>query len=180
MDKVDASVLADLLDCNFITGELRWKKRPDVMFKNSVDASKWNNKMQGKLAFTTLSDNGYYRGGIFGRKYTAHAVIWALYHGSWPQCEIDHINGDRTDNSIKNLRDCDRSQNQMNRSYQKNSKTNIKGVWFSKSKGKYESAIRYYGKKQHIGTFDTIEQAETAYKKASYEFHGDYVREVQQ
>lgn len=176
--KVDASILRDLLDCDFLTGELRWKKRPETMFKNATDAAKWNNKMQGVRAFTTVSDNGYYRGGLFGKKYTAHAVIWALYHGSWPKYEIDHINGDGLDNSIKNLRECNRSQNQMNRNFQKNSKTKIKGVWFSKSKGKYESSIRHYGKKVHIGTFDTIEEAAMAYEKAARELHGDYVRGV--
>jgi len=55
-------------------------------------------------AFLSESE-GYLSGGHFGHNYSAHRMAWAIYYGKWPELEIDHINGDRSDNRIKNLRD---------------------------------------------------------------------------
>lgn len=67
-----------------------------------------------KEAFTTYR-LGYLNGSHLGYTYDAHRIAWALYYGAWPEKEIDHWNGDRADNRIRNLRDVSHLENSRNR-----------------------------------------------------------------
>ena len=85
----------------------------------------------------------------------------------------DHINHNTLDNRKSNLRNCTRSQNQMNRKTAKN-KLGLKGVDYHAQNGKYRAQIQLFGKKIHIGYFDTKEEATEAYKNRATELFGEF------
>jgi hypothetical protein len=92
-----------------------------------------------------------------------------------PSHQIDHINGDRTDNRLENLREATNSENQYNSKTRKDNKLGIKGISCYRE-GKYRAYTRDNGKKIHIGCFDTLEEAKAAYDKAASTIHGEFFR----
>jgi hypothetical protein len=86
-------------------------------------------------------------------------------YGKWPEGEIDHINGNKADNRICNLRDVDRSTNQQNakKAQSNNKSAGLLGVSLHKSRNKFRAQITYDKKRHHIGYFDTAELAYAAY-----------------
>lgn len=88
--------------------------------------------------------------------------------------QLDHINGKRDDNRIENLRWCSRSQNQHNKGLQKNNKSGFKGVRCSD--GRWRATIWNEGKYNHIGCYDTAEEAFDAYKNKAAELHGIFAK----
>lgn len=93
--------------------------------------------------------------------------------------DVDHINGDRLDNRLLNLRLCSRSQNNFNRRASSANKTGFKGVCFVKRDGKYNARITTKdGKYKSLGNFDTAIEAHKAYVEASKIHHGEYMVEA--
>jgi hypothetical protein len=91
--------------------------------------------------------------------------------GRWPEEHIDHRNRDTADNRLANLRECSRSQNMGNSKVSCNNRLNMKGVRLHKW-GKYSARIR----DQHLGMFDTVEEAAAAYAAAAAEAFGPFAR----
>nr|WP_064759029.1 HNH endonuclease [Escherichia coli] len=110
---------------------------------------------------------------INGVKYFAHRLAWLITYGFWPPDVIDHINGNRTDNRICNLRLATLAENSRNRSAQKNG-CGYKGVYYSKRQRKWVGQIRANGIKHHLGVFDNPEDAHKAYCIAAKNLHGDF------
>lgn len=106
--------VSKILFCDPIAGKLFWKARPMSMFKDGAAFAVWNKKHAGREAFTCTDENGYRCGGILGKKYRAHRIIWLLHYRKWPSAVIDHINGDPSDNRICNLRDVTQAENIRN------------------------------------------------------------------
>lgn len=119
------------------------------------------------------NNHGYIRIYVLGRVYSAHRLAFFFTHGRWPDGEIDHINGDRRDNRIENLRECSRFQNIQN---VRRTKANgvPKGVFWDKRFQKWQVQIRANGRKVHVGYFKEITEAEAAAIKARQELHGDF------
>lgn len=128
----------------------------------------------GHPAFATRKANGYLFGRTLGYSILSHRAAWLLTYGTWPKGEIDHINGDKTDNRIDNLRDCSRSENQHNRPRYSNNKSGLKGVSWHKQKMKWRAVIALHGKSKHLGLFDDKLDAFEAYKSACSELHRDF------
>ena len=102
------------------------------------------------------------------RRFAAHRLAWALVHGEWPKSEIDHINGERTDNRIENLRVVTTSENRQN---QRRGRGRL-GLLGVRRNGKRFSAIIGVNYKTHcLGTFDTPEEAHAAYVTAKRQLH---------
>ena len=89
---------------------------------------------------------------------------------------LDHINMDRADNRISNLRETDNAQNMHNRCAQSNNTSGFKGVSYDKARSLYAAEISYKGEKYHIGRFSTAIEAHEAYKRAATKLHGEFAR----
>lgn len=112
---------------------------------------------------------GYVRIRIEGKYYAAHRLAWLYVYGKLPEYEIDHINRDRLDNRIENLRDVPHFENCQNQGAKKNSILGVKGV--SKVRNKYTAKISILGKIIRLGTFDTLEEAKAKYDTAAQILH---------
>lgn len=77
----------------------------------------------------SLDKDGYLIIKIKKRQYKAHRIAWLLHYGRFPTKEIDHINRNRSDNRISNLREVDRCENNRNSSKKVNPKTGVIGVY---------------------------------------------------
>ena len=107
---------------------------------------------------------------LLGRLYQAHRLAWLVEHGVWPSKHIDHINGDRHDNRISNLRECDDKLNMEN--IRRPHKDNSLGVLGVKRHGsRFLARIYVDGKEQSLGSFDTPEEAHVAYIEAKRKLH---------
>ena len=124
----------------------------------------------GQLAGTSNPD-GRREISVFNRKIKAARLAWLVTTGEWPKGEIDHINGDPSDNRIVNLRDVSRMVNQQNQRRAKSSnKSGLLGVKTNKT-GKCSANIVLEGKKIFLGMFDTPYQAHVAYLAAKRRLH---------
>lgn len=124
--------------------------------------------------FRTVNSSGYIRIRIDGVYYYAHRLAWMYVHGEWPPADVDHINGDRADNRMCNLRLATRKENLQNRSASRSSATKVKGVDYHAGMRKYRVRIRSEGKRFTVGYFDSVEEAAIAYEKAAAELHGEF------
>jgi len=104
----------------------------------------------------------------------AHMLAWLIVYGEWPNGQIDHINGDRLDNRIKNLRVVTQQQNAFNRVLYKNNSSGVKGVSWSIAQQAWHAQIRVTGKRIHLGFFKSKNDAANAYAAASAKFHGEF------
>lgn len=96
-------------------------------------------------------------------EYRAHRLAWLFVHGEWPTQVIDHINGNRQDNRIANLRDVSVAENcQGFRTVSPRNKTGITGVGWSKQKNCFTASKMIDGKSKFLGCFDTLEEAAAA------------------
>src|ERR1043165_1894219 len=125
------------------------------------------NNGHGKRAGEEIGQNashGYRAVKIRNKQYMLHRLIWQYVHGSLPNGEIDHINGDKKDNRVENLRVASKSENQQNR-YRAaaHSRSKILGVSLCKQTGRWVSQIQIDGKRMALGRFDTKEAARDAY-----------------
>lgn len=116
--------------------------------------------------------HAYLNIGIGFHVYRAHRLAWLYVHGSWPDGQIDHINGDKLDNRISNLRVATTSQNKQNmRKARSDSRSGLIGAsWHTKS-NKWRAAIQIDGKKKHLGYFDTPEEAHQVFMEHKRERH---------
>lgn len=133
------------------------------------------NARAGDVAGTN-DGSGYLRITIDGTQYKTHRLAWFYVYGVWPEDEIDHINGDRKDNRLCNLREATKAENRINRCNYKNNTSGIKGVSFHKRNGKWKAQIQVSGRKMGLGYFDRIEDARDAYAEASDRLHGEFGR----
>jgi hypothetical protein len=137
--------LQELFD--YRDGELYWKER----IGTSIDLSK---------PAGDIDKHGYRVIKIEGKRYKAHRLVWKYHCGKDPKEFIDHIDGNKTNNNMENLREATNQQNLFNRGPQKNNKLGIKGV--KKQRNKYIATIEINGKRKHLGLFNTIEEARLA------------------
>lgn len=173
-DLLDVMVLRQLLEVDVATGRLWWKPRGEHMFSCAGQCRRWNRAYAGKLALNTIAKDGYKQGKIFNRIYYASRVVWALHTGNWPNDEIDHVDGNKANNSISNLRAASRFQNAQNRGLRKKGHSRFKGVTWNKRAKKWQAVIGAYGKKKYLGAFSLEEDAHRAYIKAAKQMHKEF------
>lgn len=176
-----ASVLPKILAADHETGRLYWLTRTPDMFQTgrhtaAHTCAKWNAARAGREAFTALTMNGYLHGRIWGRGYLAHRVIWALATGEWPTDQIDHINGNRSDNRLCNLRSVSHAENAMNVRRPASNTSGHIGICKPTRTGRWVAYITIEKSRRHLGSFDSMEAALSARQSAErqYGFHENH------
>ena len=131
-------------------GDLYWKK---------------NNRKAG-----CLKPTGYIVVEVNNKNMMAHRLIWMYHFGKVDQF-IDHIDGNKSNNKIENLRLATKSQNCLNKKITTLNTTGCKGVRFRKDTGKYETRISYNKNRIILGSFDNLELADLVAKEARDKYH---------
>jgi hypothetical protein len=124
-------------------------------------------------ALGTLTPKGYLTASVHGRLHRVHRLVFLYFHGYIPE-QVDHIDNNRTNNRIENLREATSEQNNHNRMPM--SQSQIKGVYWVKESNKWVAAIGIKRKKIHLGTFQTIEEAALVATQARQKLHGEFAR----
>lgn len=123
----------------------------------------------------TRDTAGYIILRIEGKNHKAHRVAWHLEKGEDPgKFEVDHINGNKIDNRIVNLRLSTRGQNRANSTHNKGSKSGIKGVYWCKNQKKWRAQITTNKKVIKLGSFTDPFEAHMAYREAAVKYHGEF------
>ena len=158
MSDLTQARLKELLSYDPDTGIFVWIKSTDKRISIGAVAGIVNNR-------------GYRRIKIDGKHRRAHRLAWLYVHGVWPDGELDHMNRDKLDNRISNLRIATRSENLQNTNIRKNNTSGVKGVWLNKVRRKWVASVHINRKYKHLGHFNTIEEATAARQAAEKEFY---------
>ncbi|EFB2693617.1 HNH endonuclease [Escherichia coli O157:H7] len=132
----------------------------------------------GRIKAGSVAGFKHKSGYIYIGRYKAHRLAWFFYYGAWPEKDIDHINGIKTDNRIANLRETDDAHNCRNKKRSISSRSGFRGVSYHKSeRGKPKWRVRVTdneGVRICIGMFDSLDEAITARILAENFFYGEY------
>jgi len=157
--------LKEFVEYNQNTGVFIWKK-----------VNKYTKYNKGKELGGIDESTGYKVAFVDGKKYRQHRLAWLYVYGEMPKGEIDHINQDRADNRICNLREVTHKENMKNKKISKKNTSGVTGVYFLKTTKKWYSQIRIDGDLKHLGYFKIKEDAIKARKDAEekYGFHKNH------
>lgn len=159
------ALLQQLLDYDPETGTLKWK----VDFghhKAGTEAGRIHKRRKHGRAAVEINLGGF--------TYQAHNLIWSIVTGKQPENEVDHKNRDPADNRWENLREADRSQNQANTALYENNQSGRRGVHFIARLNRWRAIISVKGKNEHLGYFNTAEDAAAAWERRAQEIHGEF------
>jgi hypothetical protein len=125
----------------------------------------------GSLAGVKPNAAGYGRIGIDGTRYLAHRLAWLYVHGEWPPADLDHINRNRMDNRIANLRLATRGENLQNKAMPAANTSGHKGVYWNRRANKWQAQIKANGTYHYLGLFADLSAAAAAYERAANQLH---------
>ncbi len=155
--------LREVLSYDELTGIFVWRKNTG------------KKRMAGKVAGNLTK--GYWEIAINYRQFKAHRLAWLYVYGEWPKTrDIDHINLDKLDNRIANLREATRAQNNVNAPAQRNSKSGVSGVGRHSQTNKWRAYITVNKRQKSLGLFDSFDEACAARKLAEQEHYGEFSR----
>jgi hypothetical protein len=159
---MNQSQLKEILDYDRETGIFRWAKDVGSRARKGCAAGGYNTV-------------GYIAMQVKGRRYYAHRLAWLYCYGDFPS-QIDHINHNKSDNSISNLRAVSGSDNKKNSPIQANNKSGCTGVHWNNRDGNWISQIRAEGVSTHLGVFEIKEEAIESRRKAEikYGYHENH------
>ena len=152
------------------TGRLFWREYVGFSMR-------WNSKYPGREA-GIINPRGYLRVCVDCVVHQAHRIIWAMHYGEWPDGEIDHIDGNKINNKIENLRSVSRVENGRNLALPKDNTSGVIGVSWHKQRKKWIARIKANGTYHYLGLFSNFDDAITARKNAEvrYGFHSNHGR----
>ena len=151
--QITPEFLKSVLTYDPLSGSLTWKARAREMFSSDGAFKTWNSRFSGSDALSCVATTGYLHGRILGIGFLAHRVAWAIHSGRWPEHQIDHLNGNRKDNSILNIQEVSPEGNRKNARLRSDNTSGVCGVYWDKSLKKWRSAIGLSGKSIHIGIY---------------------------
>lgn len=123
----------------------------------------------------TVNDTGYLRVDLFGKHFRVHRLIYLMFHGRLPKI-LDHINGNKLDNRIENLRPATAAQNKFNSVKPKTNKSGIKNVFWNKQLKKWTVSMSVKNKAKYFGSYETIEEAAQVAQQKRNELHKEFAR----
>lgn len=145
-------------------GALFWKHRT---------ISRGRKLKKGGKQITTKDAEGYLKVCVNYKYYLAHRVIWLMHYGNVPEF-LDHINGNKSDNRIENLRPATKYQNSCNRKSRSDNTSGVKGVNWNKIKNRWQARIYVNKKAISLGYYKDLELAELVMMEARIKFHKEY------
>lgn len=153
------------------TGAIYWLHRDPRWFSGERHRKAWmacwNSRYPGNRADTVLDSKGYPIVRVLGEKFFAHRLAFALIFDRWPERHIDHIDGNRTNNRIANLREVDQGANQRNRGLTRANTSGVVGVSWRERDKRWVATIRNRGRNEFLGHFTTKEAAVAARQAAA-------------
>ena len=156
--EITPEMLRNIFDYNPNTGVLRRRK---------------NGKIAGYK-----TRNGVMRVFVLCKSFSVHRIAFAIANNRWPTLEVDHINGNPSDNRIANLREVSHKDNMRNIGVHRDSRTGILGVSLCKRLGKYQALISNGSKQIHLGYFIDKEDAAAARRAAELKYHGKFAPHI--
>ena len=163
---ITPELLRKLLRYEPETGELFWRERTVDMFPTQGSQRIWNTRYSGKPACSGIDINGYKRVCVLYERFFSHRVIWAMQTGAWPEIGLDHIDRDRLNNRIENLRLATQKENLANVTAHKDSTSKYVGVSWHKRDKAWRAVIGDGYKTTHLGYFASEIEAARAYDAA--------------
>lgn len=159
----------EALNYNAESGVVSWnERRPLAHFSNRKrNASAFATQHGGRPA-GSVNNHGYIIIKLGQQQFGAHRLAWVLANGRWPDGDIDHINGDRTDNRITNLREVSVFDNARNQKLPRTNKSGRMGV--VAYKGHWRAQIQVNGKVKTLGEFHSFEKACAVRAEAEHRF----------
>lgn len=153
-------VLMEYTSYNKDTGEFVWIKRP-------------SNRVKIGDSIGNIGSHGYLETSLLGNRYLVHRLVWLYEHGEFPDKKIDHVDRNRLNNSIANLRLASDFENAHNVFVPsgRNKNSGLRGVTFRKKINRWTAEICANGKRIYLGCFKTPEDASSEYLKAKMQLH---------
>jgi hypothetical protein len=158
------------------TGWLTWRARDKEFFAHETAWKIWHKRYPGTRALATDNGQGYGSGSLLGYRFAAHRVVWAHYHGKWPDGSIDHINQVRDDNRIANLRDVHQDENARNQKRFVTNRSGHTGVYQQARNKRWYAHIGVNGERLGLGSYKNKVDAVAARKAAEikYNYHENH------
>lgn len=154
---MNQELVRSLIEYNPDTGVATWKQRTSEHISRSSSLKSWNTQFAGKQV-KTVDGKGYYHFSYKGKFYRLHRMIWLYVHGEMPNI-IDHINGDRLDNRLCNLRNTNQQSNSMNQRRSSKNTSGVAGVYKNKRSDRWCAQMKFNGKTYHLGSSKSFFEA---------------------
>lgn len=159
---MDQSILKSMLHYDAPTGVFRWR------YSTSRRIKPWS------IAGVPTQRQGYIKITISNKSYLAHRLAWLYVKGEMPEHHVDHINGEKSDNRIENLRLANNITNHWNEPLRSSNKSGHKGVHWNKQAKKWDACCRANGRQISAGRFARLEDAVAAVKGLREQLHGEF------
>jgi len=175
MDKpTDKGILCDAFHYDRETGDIYRRAPRASWFKRRQDFLTYKKRWMHKKVGHESQSTGYLYTHFFGNRYAVHRLAWFLGRQVWPEGEIDHINGIRSDNRWDNLRDVTKAENARNKRLSVRNTSGLQGVRWFEARSKWEAYISNpTGVREHLGTYGSLLDACCARKskEGAYGYH---------
>lgn len=156
------------------TGIIKWNHPTPDKFRSHHAYAIFAGQHAGKQAFKTERGNGYLCGQFDGNILQAHRVAWCIYNSEWPNDQIDHINGIKSDNRISNLRESSNAENNSNREMLSNNTSGFKGVSWHKASSSWRVSVRGNGSRIVKDGFNCALEAAKTYDELALKMQGRF------